>query len=102
MPKVDIRKLTADKVLQEARNLYYSISDTENACVVAKIVAPCGDSVCLRVDRDGMEIYRKTLAGLVETVSYWYTIPKVFVGCPKEVLWVNMVKLSQAKKMRAS
>ena len=62
MPKfAQMQSLDAEGLLSAMRDTYTSFDTIEDGgtCVFAKVTDPNGRAVCLRMDRDYTEIYKK-------------------------------------------
>ena len=55
--------MDAQELLTAMRSTYNSFDTIEegSACVFAKITSPKGEAICLRMDRDYIEVYQKAL-----------------------------------------
>ncbi|MDE7243968.1 MAG: hypothetical protein K2O18_08335 [Oscillospiraceae bacterium] len=89
-----IAEMDAEVFLREGRGFFMTspgINVNDESCVLAKIFAPDGRAVCLRLDRDYFEIYVRDANGS-DSAAVWqfgYT----FRDYRQDELWSNMVTL---------
>lgn len=96
---IQTKGMDAQELLTAMRSTYNSFDTIEegDACVFAKITGPKGEAVCLRMDRDYIEIYKKNRQGEVTTLASWQSATR-FKGFSQNELWCNMVSLAQNHK----
>jgi len=89
--------MNAQELLTAMRNTYTSFDTIEDGgiCVFAKVTDPNGKAVCLRMDRDYTEIYKKDKTGNTTTLAVWQPAAR-FKGLSQQDLWCNMVSLLKA------
>lgn len=100
LPKMHAEQLDAEAFLKAARNMFISFDNDESFfLVIAKITltGPTGFAVCLRMDRDYIEIYKKEADGQTITLASWQGAAK-FHGYCQQDLWCNMVALALKKQ----
>ena len=93
--------MDAQELLTAMRSTYNSFDTIEEdgICVFAKITGTKGEAVCLRMDRDYIEIYKKTSQGEVTTLASWQSAAR-FKGFSQNELWCNMISLARAHEKR--
>lgn len=96
---IQTKEMDAQELLAAMRSTYNSFDTIEEggACVFAKITSPKGDAVCLRMDRDYIEIYKKNCQGEITTLASWQSAA-YFKGFSQGELWCNMISLAQSRK----
>lgn len=93
IPYLDISEVDAEGLLRGVREVFGSFHNFEDEfIVIAKIICPNDDSVCLRMDRDYYDVYRK--GKYTKTLAIWQ-FPCTFHGYRQDELWCNMVALSE-------
>ena len=93
--------MDAQELLTAMRSTYNSFDTIEegSACVFAKITSPKGEAICLRMDRDYIEVYQKSAQGAVTTLAVWQSAVR-FKGFRQDELWCNMISLAMVHNAR--
>ena len=89
-----IAEMDAEVFLREGLDFFMTspgINVNEDSCMLARIFAPDGRTVCLRLDRDYFEIYVRDANGS-DSAAVWQ-FEFIFRGYWQDELWSNMVML---------